>query len=151
MRFQVPQYIDVKDKIIGPLTLKQFVFYLMAALVLIPIYVLADLALFVTLAIPLAGITVLFIHGRFAGQTAGELLMHGFSFYTGTRLYIWQRTENTGKLFIAGDEYDIDIENGETATFTSLEIIEQTLATQGNVVAQDAIDPMTEEGGKSTG
>lgn len=145
MRFQVPQYIDVKDKIIGPLTLKQFMYYLLAVLVLIPIYVLADLALFVTLAIPLAGIAVLFVHGRFAGQTAGELLVHGFGFYTGTRLYIWQRAEKTGSLFIVGEEYDVDVENGETAVFTSLEVIERTLATQGNVVAQDAIDPMIKE------
>lgn len=145
MRFQVPQYIDVKDKILGPLTLKQFMYYLLAALVLTPIYVLADLALFVTLAIPLAGITILFVHGRFAGQTAGELLMHGLSFYTGTRLYIWQRDEKTGKLLIVGEEYDIDIENGEMAVFTPLEIIERTLATQGNVVAEDAIDPMVKE------
>jgi hypothetical protein len=145
MRFQVPQYIDVKDKIIGPLTLKQFMFYLVGVLILVPVFMLADLALFITLAIPMAGIVVLFAHGRFAGQTAGELVTHGLSFYTGTRLYVWQRSENTGKLLIVGEEYEVDVEGVETATFTSLEIIERSLATQGNVVAEDAIDPMLEE------
>jgi hypothetical protein len=151
MRFQVPQYIDVKDKILGPLTLKQFMYYLLAILVLIPVYILADLALFVTIALPVAGATVLFVHGRFAGQSTPELLMHGFSFYTGTRLYIWQRAEKAGKLTIIGDEYDIDVKNGEIATFTSLEVIEQTLATQGNVVAQDTTDLIAgeEEGPES--
>jgi len=149
MRFQVPQYIDVKDKILGPLTLKQFMYYLVAVLALIPVYVLADLALFVTLAVPAAGITILFVHGRFAGQTVGELLFHGFGFYTGTRLYIWQRTEKVGKLVIVGDEYDAEIENGKIATFTSLEAVEQSLATQGNVVAQDAADPIVEENEES--
>ncbi len=145
MRFQVPQYIDVKDKIIGPLTLKQFLFYLLAILMLIPVYILADLALFVTIAIPLAGATILFVHGRFAGQTVGELLVHGFGFYTKTRLYLWQRTGKGKKLIITGGEYDIDVENGEVEAFTSLEVIERTLTTQGGIVNEDATDPMIQE------
>ncbi|GAH87221.1 unnamed protein product, partial [marine sediment metagenome] len=33
MQFQVPQYIDIEDKVIGPFTIKQFLYIVVAAVV----------------------------------------------------------------------------------------------------------------------
>ncbi|PIR95089.1 hypothetical protein COT95_00585 [Candidatus Falkowbacteria bacterium CG10_big_fil_rev_8_21_14_0_10_37_6] len=48
-QFTVPQFIDVEDKIFGPITVRQFVIILTAFMLSVISYKLADFALFLTL------------------------------------------------------------------------------------------------------
>jgi hypothetical protein len=50
-QFTVPQFIDVEDKIIGPITARQFVVLLVAAIIIAISYKIFDFALFVTFSI----------------------------------------------------------------------------------------------------
>lgn len=50
-QFTVPQFIDVEDKIIGPITSRQFVILLAAAIIIAIFYRLFDFSLFLTLSI----------------------------------------------------------------------------------------------------
>ena len=145
MRYQVPQFIDIQDRIIGPLTLKQFLYYVAAVLLLTPVYLLSDLGLFLSFAIPVLGVTVLFAHVHWRGQTFASLLLHGFHYFTGGRLYIWRRVAGAAEMYIAGGEYEEFVENLPT-TASALDAIAQTLNTQGNIIAQDAADPLVEGG-----
>lgn len=61
MRYVVPQFIDVEDKIIGPLTTRQFLIMLVTTLVMFIEYKLADFGLFL-----LIGILTFVIGGIFA-------------------------------------------------------------------------------------
>jgi len=49
-QFTVPQFIDVEDKIIGPITSRQFVILLVAAIFIAIFYRLFDLTLFITVS-----------------------------------------------------------------------------------------------------
>lgn len=60
-QFTVPQFIDVESKIIGPITTRQFLIFLGAAIVIGISYRLFDFALFLTIAI-----VVVLISGVFA-------------------------------------------------------------------------------------
>lgn len=51
MQFTVPQFIDVEDKIIGPITVRQFVICIVGLMVLFLEYKLSDFTLFIVLAI----------------------------------------------------------------------------------------------------
>ncbi len=144
MRYQVPQFVDIQDRIIGPLTLKQFLYYVVAALLLLPVYALADLGLFLALAIPVVGVAALFAHVRWRGQNFAELLANLMKYFTGDRLYIWRRQANAADIRISGEEYEEFSAEGAAARST-LDFIAQTLNTQGNVIEQDAADPMTEK------
>jgi hypothetical protein len=53
-QFVVPQFIDVEDKIIGPITTRQFVIVLVMFLFGTVVYKLADTALMVVINLPLA-------------------------------------------------------------------------------------------------
>ena len=53
-QFVVPQFIDVEDKIIGPITTRQFVIILVMFLVGTIVYKLADLTLMLVINVPLA-------------------------------------------------------------------------------------------------
>jgi len=142
MRFQVPQYVDIEDKIIGPLTLKQFAFYMIAAMVLGILYVMVDLGLLIIMALPIVGLAVLFAHGKFYGQSFGALVMSSFGFFTGTRLYIWRRADGGKALLVSGEEYAAE---EDEYSAQSIDAINQALNTEGNVVAVDAADPLLEE------
>jgi len=67
-QFTVPQFIDVEDKIIGPITARQFVIFLAAAIVIAISYKIFDFTLFITFSIIVFLIAVLFgfvkINGR---------------------------------------------------------------------------------------
>src|SRR3989344_715467 len=54
-QFVVPQFIDVEDKIFGPITTRQFIILLSAGLLLFIVFKLADIALFIFLAALIGG------------------------------------------------------------------------------------------------
>jgi hypothetical protein len=62
-QFVVPQFIDVEDKIIGPVTTRQFVIMLVTILTGFIVYKLADLTLMIVINVPLGifGLVLAFV------------------------------------------------------------------------------------------
>ena len=56
MRFQLPQFIETEVKIVGPFTLKQFLWLAGGAAILTLVYMTTGGAVFFILAIPVGGI-----------------------------------------------------------------------------------------------
>ena len=89
MQFQVPQFIEVEDKIFGPLTFKQFI-YIGGGLG-------ASYILFRVLPIYLAGPLIAVVGGLAAGLAFFQLngrpfivgLENGFFFLVRSKLYLW--------------------------------------------------------------
>jgi len=98
MRFNVPKYIDIEDKIFGPLTFKQFVYLTggagmcVVALWLIPSFV---LALPVMGAIAVFAIALAF--WSFNGKPFIYIVQSAFSYLTNARSYVWKRREHEDK------------------------------------------------------
>lgn len=67
-QFTVPQFIDVEDKIIGPITVKQFIMGIGAGLLFFLAYKFADTALFIIQALLILGIYILIAFVKFNGQ-----------------------------------------------------------------------------------
>ncbi len=67
-QFTVPQFIDVEDKIIGPITTRQFVIFLVAAILIAIAYKIFDSSLFITFGIIIFLLAIVFgfikINGR---------------------------------------------------------------------------------------
>ncbi len=95
MQFQVPQFIEVEDKIFGPLTFKQFVYIAGAAGI--------SYLLWRVLPIFLAGpLIMVFVGGgaalaffKYNGQPFILALEHGFYFLLRTKLYLWSSETKT--------------------------------------------------------
>ena len=69
MQYSVPQFVDVEDKIIGPLTLKQFLMLLGGGLVIFMYWSIFDVGvLFFLLALPTAFLFVGLAFGKFNGR-----------------------------------------------------------------------------------
>ncbi|MBP6948458.1 MAG: PrgI family protein [Candidatus Pacebacteria bacterium] len=92
MQFRVPQFIDMEDKIIGPLTLKQFGYVVGAGGVsfiiwtFIPIKILAIL-----LIIPIAGLFLALAFVKHNNRSFGEFLENAFAYYTNPKVYTWKQ------------------------------------------------------------
>ena len=95
MRFQVPQFIDVEDKIFGPLTLKQFIYLAGGGGLSFLVYIFVN-NLFIAL-IPImvimgisAALGFYKFNRRFPLITMVE---YAFKYYLGNKLYIWKKED----------------------------------------------------------
>ena len=103
MQFQVPQFLDVEDKIIGPLTIRQFL-YIVGGM---------GMAYMAWRFVPYLGWILAFgflvLGGmlgfyKFNGKPFVFLIEHVINFYRTERMYIWKRREKKA-------EADLDISN----------------------------------------
>ncbi|MFA7216526.1 MAG: PrgI family protein [Candidatus Paceibacterota bacterium] len=91
MRYQIPQFIEVEDKIIGPFTIKQFLYLAggggmaFIAYTLLPLF----LSIFVIPAIIILSLALTFY--KVNNKNFVEFLESVFSYYTKERLYIWKK------------------------------------------------------------
>ena len=93
MEYQVPQFIEVEDKIIGPLTLKQFI-YLAGG---IGLCVLFFSYLNIVVALLLSALVVGFVAAlafyKINGKPFVEIIEAGFGYYTRAKLFLWKHED----------------------------------------------------------
>jgi hypothetical protein len=89
MQFQVPQFIEVEDKIFGPLTFKQFI-YLLGGLGaaymswrVLPLYVAAPVIMLV------AGFAAALAFFKYNGRPFILAVESAFYYYIHSKLYLW--------------------------------------------------------------
>lgn len=93
MRFQVPQFIEIEDKIFGPLTFKQFIYIVggiggaVIAWVLLPRFI----AIFI--ALPLIIFAVALAFYKVNGKPFAHLVESFFHYFTHNKLYLWRKKE----------------------------------------------------------
>lgn len=104
MQFQVPQFLDVEDKVIGPLTIKQFLYvsggtglgYLSYRF--IPwffVSMIPAVALFV-----FGGMLAFYKHNN---KPFVYLIESAYNYTRSTRLYVWRRREKADQVTLALD------------------------------------------------
>lgn len=91
MQFKVPQFIERKPKIVGPLTFKQFLYFGFAGVVSFILYFSASLGLFIFVAILLFGIAALLAFVKIANQNLPTVLMNFLSYSTSPRMFLWRK------------------------------------------------------------
>ena len=75
-QFVVPQFIDVEDKIFGPITTRQFIILITGGLLIFISYKLADIALFIFLLAFLGGLTLVLAFVKINGQPFHYFLLN---------------------------------------------------------------------------
>lgn len=92
MRYVVPQFIDVEDKIIGPLTVRQFLIALGTVGVLFLEYKLVTFGLFLAIGIPTLAIGGLFAFFRVNGQPFHFFLLNMVQTWRRPSLRTWDKS-----------------------------------------------------------
>ncbi len=95
MRYQVPQFIEVEDKIFGPLTLKQFIYLAGGAGLSFIIYrLLSSLLLsFLPIAI-IMGFSFALAFYKVNNKSFITIVEAAFKYYTGAKLFLWKKIPN---------------------------------------------------------
>ena len=90
MQFQVPQFIETEDKIIGPLTLRQFAYVLAAAIPSVALYFIIQTWLWAIISIFLGGAASGLAFGKINGRSLINIIVSAFGFYWSPQTYVWQ-------------------------------------------------------------
>ncbi len=90
-QFVVPQFIDVEDRIFGPITVRQFLILLAAGLFIFVTYKLADFSLFLLLSISVGGLAVIFAFVRVNGQDFHYVILNIIQTLRQPSLRIWRK------------------------------------------------------------
>lgn len=95
-RAMVPSDVDIEDKIIGPFTLKQFIYLVIGAMAVFIIYTLFknNILLVVVLSLPVVIIVLAFVFFKFNEQPFEQFLAAFIAFYSKPTKRLWQR-DNT--------------------------------------------------------
>lgn len=92
-QYQVPQFIEVEDKIFGPLTLKQFIWLAGGGGICLMFFTLLPFYLFIAFSIPVGVVSA----GLAFYQVNGRPLIHAaesaFGYLAGHKLYLWKQRE----------------------------------------------------------
>lgn len=88
-QFTVPQFIDVESKIIGPITTRQFLILLGAAILIAASYKLFDFTLFLTVSIGVFLIAVAFSFVKINGRPFHFFVLNATQTFRRPRLRVW--------------------------------------------------------------
>lgn len=90
-RFHVPQFIEVEDKIFGPLTLKQFIYVLGGGAIAFIMWIALPRVIAIIGIIPVAALSLGFAFYKVNGQPLLQVLANMFQYYIHHRLYLWRK------------------------------------------------------------
>ncbi len=98
MQFQVPQFIETEDKIVGPLTLKQFLYFAVAGGISFLLFFFLSLPFWIFVAIVLTTIAAAFAFIKVNGRPLSSAAFSALGFYWQPRFYLWQKTKEEANL-----------------------------------------------------
>ncbi len=91
----MPQFIEIEDHVVGPLTLKQFLYVAGGAGICIVFFVYLPFIYAFILSAPIVGLVVALAFYRVNGKPFIEVLEAGFNYYTGAKLFLWRHEQKT--------------------------------------------------------
>ena len=90
MQYQVPQFIETEDKVVGPFSLRQFAYVGAAAVVSGICYFFLQTWLFLIVALILVGGALALSFVKVNGRPLVKVVLSAFNFYWKPQMYIWK-------------------------------------------------------------
>lgn len=94
----VPQFLDVEDKIIGPITVRQFIEMLIGGMIIFIFYKLFDFSLFAVSGLLVLGVTLIFAFLKINGQPFHYFLLNFLDTLKSPKLKVWKKDLSTEDL-----------------------------------------------------
>lgn len=96
-QYQVPQFLTIEDKVIGPFTIRQAVYLGAGAALIVGARMFLKSYLFFPIAVFVGGLAVTLAFLKINGQPFPIVLKNAFLYVLRPRLYIWRRVPTTEK------------------------------------------------------
>lgn len=100
--FQIPQFIEQKAKIVGPLTLPQFLMLVGAAVIGVISFYVFNLFLFVIITLIAGVIAGAFAFVKINGRPLTKMFIYALRFASRPHIYTWRREAPTMMIDTAG-------------------------------------------------
>lgn len=88
-QYQVPQFIDIEDRIIGPLTLKQFIYLAFAAALLFVFWFLFKFYIWIIVALPVIALALAFAFLKINDRPFVYFFLAAIFYFIKPKLYIF--------------------------------------------------------------
>jgi hypothetical protein len=93
MRFQVPQFIEIEDKIFGPLTFKQFIYLAGGAGACVALFTLLPKFLAILIAAPVGALALALAFYKVNDKPFINMVEAFFNYTLTNKLYIWRKED----------------------------------------------------------
>lgn len=92
-QYQVPQFIETEDKIVGPLTLRQFIYLAIAGLIIFFLFFILQLWVWVIISSALVAIAGSLAFLKYNGRPMHRVVVYALKYFWRPRFYIWKKPE----------------------------------------------------------
>ena len=131
-QFTVPQFIENEDKILGPVTVRQFVIMLVAVGLLFVIYRITDLVLFIIWVVIIGGSAAVLAFLKINGQPFHVFLLHVVGTVKDPSLRVWRKEVTSADIVSERAQYEehrkLEEKERESPIPTKAPLSEQKLA-----------------------
>lgn len=138
MQYKVPQNIDLEDKVIGPLTLKQFIFLLVGGMLNYLIYSTFTHWFGWVLIVIISALALAFAFAKIQEQDFSYFLSSFIAFISSPKLFVWtkhkhnQEEEEVPKINKKeGSEDDDQLSKDPKKVRSRLQVLAEVVDTQG--------------------
>jgi hypothetical protein len=97
-QYVVPQFIEVEDKIVGPLSVRQFVILIVGTLLEVTFYKIFSFVPFVLIGIPVFALTVVFAFIKVNGMPFHFFLLNLIQSFRKPKLRVWDKSLSLGEV-----------------------------------------------------
>ena len=97
MNFQIPQFIETEDKIVGPLTLRQFLYFAVAGGFVFMLFFFLNVGIWLVFAFFIITAAASFAFIKVNGRPLSVAAISALNFYWQPRFYLWQREAGVQK------------------------------------------------------
>ena len=91
MQYQVPQFIEVEDQIVGSLTLKQFLYLIGGAGGCFVVYKYVNILIAIPIILAIAGFSAALAFYKVNNRPFIDTVESAVTYYFGNKLYIWKK------------------------------------------------------------
>ncbi len=95
MQYQVPQFIEVEDKIFGPFTFKQFLYLAGGGGVCLVFFTLFPLYFAILFSLPFVGLSLGLAFYKVNDRPLIVTIEHAFKYFLSSKLYLWRQHPST--------------------------------------------------------
>ncbi len=95
MRFQVPQFIDIEDKIFGPLTIKQFIYIAGGAGLCFILWRFLPIIIVLPLGIIVIGFSLALAFYQVNNKPLIYVIQSAFGYFFSDKLYLWRKKDKS--------------------------------------------------------
>ncbi len=94
MKFQVPQFIATETKLIGPFTLKQFLWLASGGAMLFLLFLTVNRFVFFIVAIPIGGLFTALAFVKINDSPLVNYILYGITYFLNPKQYVFKKEED---------------------------------------------------------